>query len=127
MMKKLLILAVAAGLLVVAPQAWATSGIWTTFQNQYGPCPDLEALNCTICHTATFALNPYGQDLADELAGGGTTAEALVAIELLDSDGDLRDNEQEIGYDCTAPGDPADFGPVPGDEATWSGIQALFK
>lgn len=56
-----------------------------------------------------------------------TTVQATVNIEPLDSDGGQRDNQQEVGYDCTAPGDPSDLGPVPNEGEIWSNIQALYK
>ena len=130
-MKRLMFVTLVVGgcLLASAPQsAQAFSSYWTSFEAYYTPCPDLVTLRCDTCHlNGTFALNPYGNDVLSQLNGGATITEAFVNLEPADSDGDLRDNQQEIQYDCTAPGDASDFGPVPGDEASWSQIQALFK
>lgn len=64
---------------------------------------------CTVCHSphgGTGGLNnAYAQAIADELALGYTTDEALTNVELIDTDGDGFDNVTEI-YAYTYPADP---------------------
>ena len=64
-------------------------------------------MTCTTCHTAAPALNPYGVDIQSNLLPGeprplssalftNNLADALAAVEDLDSDGDGYDNLTEI-------------------------------
>ena len=83
-------------------------------------CEDLQGLliDCTMCHVSSsdFERNPYGADLS------GADRD-FAAIEDDDSDGDGRTNIEEIGHDCTAPGDAVS----PVDSATWTMIKTLFE
>lgn len=120
-MRKLsVILGVLAFCVLMQPAHDATAN--TTIKNamrvQYPDmCQDLVdmALDCTLCHNSDESLNAYGLDLqAAELD--------FVAIENVDSDGDGRTNIEEIGKDCSNPGDPVSAT----EPASWSLIKALF-
>lgn len=103
-MKKLLALAVAALVAVVA-QA----------RNEYLP-PFVSAYNaagtkldsCTTCHNADNTRNPYGADVGVKIAAGMVPFNAIMAVGPLDSDGDTFSNSVEARL-RTWPGDATDF------------------
>ncbi len=100
---------VLAALLAVgfAGVAQARSGYLSTFNGKYGTA-GTKLDSCDLCHVAgSHSRNPYGLDVEAQLLAGKTDAQALVAIEPLDSDGDTYSNITEINA-RTFPGDPND-------------------
>lgn len=98
----------------------ATQGMATTWQSDYAEtaCAMVlaAAADCSLCHTAVPALNPYGQDVFDFGFG-------WFVIEPRDSDGDGRTNREEITIDCSLPGDATS----PLEATSWSRIRALYR
>lgn len=70
-------------------------------------CED-EAASCNVCHGGPPALNPYGEELKQNLNGSlqASLFEALDKTANLDSDGDGVTNEEEIKF-AGHPGDKA--------------------
>jgi hypothetical protein len=115
---------VACILAIGAGDATAYNSIGADWRAQY---PDacqtlldatLNANDCILCHNAgSSALNPYGSDLA-------SMGNNFLAVESFDSDGDGRNNGQEINLDCTFPGDVTS---VPVESGSWSAVKALYR
>ncbi len=116
--------ALLAGLsaLVLARPGVAQPPAPASFCSVYPDVPACAAgeVTCTTCHTAAPALNPYGVDIESNLLPGeprplssalftNNLADALAAVEDLDSDGDGYDNLTEI----QAGSAPADAKSVP--------------
>lgn len=116
--------ALLAGLsaLVLARPGVAQPPAPASFCSVYPDAPACAAgeVTCTTCHTAAPALNPYGVDIQSNLLPGeprplssalftNNLADALAAVEDLDSDGDGYDNLTEI----QAGSAPADAKSVP--------------
>ena len=121
MRKITLILSVLAFCLLMLPaqDSQAFTGIKNNWLAEYPDvCQDLVdiANDCSLCHGGGFSLNPYSQDLLD-------ASLVFADIEAMDSDGDGRTNIEEIGTDCTAPGDAVS----PVEAATWTTIKTLFE
>lgn len=100
--------------------ARATMGVASVWQMDYAEtaCDMVlaAAADCSLCHTTVPAVNPYGQDIADNGFG-------WFGIEPVDSDGDGRTNREEIMDDCSLPGDATS----PTGTTTWSRIRALYR
>ena len=117
---RIVILALAACMLLVVPNAVQATGDWRDAWIAAYPdvCPDLTAVanNCSLCHSSVPTLNPYGADMGSM---------DFASIEGLDSDGDTFSNGQEINVDCTLPGDGGSS--VPAATDTWGDIKVLFR
>ena len=95
--------------------AQARSGYLSTFNGKYGTA-GTKLDSCDLCHVpGGHARNVYGLDMEAQLLAGKTDAQALVAIEPLDSDGDTYSNLTEINA-RTFPFDPND---KPGQTVTY--------
>ncbi|MCP4573586.1 MAG: hypothetical protein GY838_14605 [bacterium] len=122
MNRRNLILSIVACLLMThAGTAAAYNFIGGNWRTQYPDvCQTLTdaSFSCTLCHNPdSDSLNPYGSDLA------GLSSNFVVA-ESFDSDGDGRNNGQEILLDCTLPGNALS---VPEENPTWSAVKALYR
>lgn len=103
----LLVLVVA---IVGVPEVLARSGYMTTFNGKYGTA-NTKLDTCYTCHVpGGKALNPYGADMEAQFLAGATTDQALMKVELLDSDSDTYSNIDEINA-RTFPGDASDYPP----------------
>ncbi len=101
--------ALGSGLVVVllvacALPAMATSGVLSTWKSTYPSSTLGTTYSCSLCHGSGSSFNPYGSSISTALAGGGTVANALHAVEVQDSDGDGYTNIVEINAN-TLPGD----------------------
>lgn len=99
-------------------EAAATGGLRDSWLATYpDACQSLRdaATECFLCHGAGFALNGYGQDVADH---------GIVPAEVMDGDGDTVDSGQEI-LDCTLPGDASSV--LPSRGSSWGAIKNLFR
>jgi hypothetical protein len=93
------------------------AGVWLELYAESTCLELLEAVaDCSLCHTISFGLNPYGEDMQnnnnDPAVIGGS-----------DSDGDGRTNDEEILEDCTLPGDATSAA----QPMTWSLIKTLYS
>jgi len=109
----IVLVAALAALLVTATGAQASPSFTGAFLDQYpqaGPTLTAAANDCSLCHSSIPARNSYGTDL--EPASNSTIGFRLIAVELLNSDGDADgaandcDNITEINND-KLPGDAA--------------------
>jgi len=93
---------------LLAPNAWAEPGFARLFRGQYGYEPA-----CGACHSegGGSPLNAYGEAFKK----AGKTANALRAIEPLDSDGDGATNLAEI----KAKSNPGSRKSTPDDKGDW--------
>lgn len=103
-------LLIAPLILLTMHGAEARSGYLNTFNTLYGTAGS--ALdNCLTCHGESKSIrNPYGADVEAGLNSGMSAAEAIIAIEPDDSDGDGYSNIDEI----TALSLPGDASSTPG-------------
>jgi hypothetical protein len=100
------------------PEASATGGQRDSWLATYpDACQSLKdaATECFLCHGSGFALNGYGQDVADH---------GIVPAEVMDGDGDTVASGQEI-LDCTLPGDASSV--LPSQSSSWGAIKILFR
>lgn len=89
--------------------------------------------SCVACHPGNDPdqLNDYGSDILGALNGPGnpTEAEAIDAVDLIDSDGDGFLNGREVLWYDTLPGDTNSFplDPVANTVSSWGQVKALFR
>lgn len=114
--------------LLLAGQAWASIVTAGDFCKKYPSssfCDGMGHADCNLCHASPPGLNPYGEDIRNNLSGplSEKLIEALGKVENNDSDGDGVSNKDELNG-----GHPGDNKQVPGATANLSyDIEMAFK
>lgn len=104
--------------LLFASQAQASIAAAGEFCKKYptsGFCEGMGQANCNVCHLSPPGLNPYGEEIRNNLGGplAEKLLETLTKVEGGDSDGDGIKNLDEVGET----GHPGDNKIVPGATA----------